>query len=173
MTSQEKTKQKIEVMEAFLDDKEVEWRDARLINSKWTKLNPEHTIDWNWEENDYRIKPKAEPTHNFKTGDEVILKFSCKGGALAQNDICKVKDVDNDSLRLDISNLPYCPNDFVKVDDALWYWEYQHKNGLWCITSCRFTKEGIIKHLSEYKTFNLAPLYALGARLPENEAKDD
>lgn len=169
MPARKTTEQMIEVMQAYLAGKKIEYR-LKNGSTFWTDIsNP----IWAWDASDYRIKPEAELTHNFKTGDEVILKFSCKGGALAQNDICKVKDVDNDSLRLDISNLPYCPNDFVKVDDALWYWEYQHKNGLWCITSCRFTKEGIIKHLSEYKTFNLAPLYALGARLPENEAKDD
>lgn len=169
MTSQEQTKQMIEVMQAFADGKAIQYclRDREEI---WGDIKEPL---WAWESSDYRVKPEAELTHNFKTGDEVILKCSCKGGALTQNDICKVKDVNNDSLRLDISNLPYCPNDFVKVDDVLWYWEYQHKNGLWCITSCRLTKEGIIKHLSEYRAINLIPLYALGARLPENEAKDE
>ncbi|WP_041743418.1 hypothetical protein [Campylobacter curvus] len=169
MTLLEQTKQKIEVMQSFVDGKVIQYHLRGEEGHWWDIKEP----CWAWDASDYRVKPEAELTHNFKTGDEVILKYSCKGGALTQNDICKVKDVDNDSLQLDISDFPYCPNDFVKVDDVLWYWEYQHKNGLWCITSCRLTKEGIIKHLSEYRAINLIPLYALGARLPENEAKDD
>lgn len=171
MTPQEQTKQKIEVMQAFLDDKEVEWRDARLINSKWTKLNPEHTIDWNWEENDYRVKPEVETTHNFKVGDKVIYKCECDGSLIQEINLEKIREIKRDTLILDFHEESY--DELIRVDDALWYWEYQHKNGLWCITSCRFTKEGIIKYLSEYGATTLTPLYALGARLPESEAKDD
>ena len=164
MTLQEQTKQKIEVMQAYLAGKEIEYR---LKNGSTFWIDISNPV-WAWDASDYRIKPEAKITHDFKVGDIVILKNNCNGITVSLCHIYKVDRVNGDSLWLDISSSCFSVDDYVKVDDALWYWEYQHKNGLWCITSCRFTKEGIIKHLSEYGATNLTPLYALGARLPED-----
>lgn len=168
MPARKTTEQMIEVMQAFADGKAIQCC-PRSVEGYWCDIKKSI---WAWDTFDYRIKPEVGTAHNFKIGDKVILKVSCKGLALTQNDICKVEDVNNNSLRLDISNLPYCPNDFVKVDDVLWYWEHIDKDGDWVHTVIRYSKEDIFLKYSDFKD-TLTPLYALGAHLPKSEAKDE
>lgn len=168
MTSQEKTKQMIEVMLAFADGKAIQY-SPRSEEERWRDIKEPI---WAWDTSDYRIKPETKPSHNFTEWDVVIAKKLCDGRPLAAGDIKIIRSIDIDELCFE-NSIKGDAKDYISAYDVLWYWEYQHKNGLWCITSCRFTKEGIIKHLSEYKTFNLAPFYALGAHLPESEEKDD
>lgn len=53
--NREETKQAIEVMQAFVDDREIEFNDKVL---EWVTHNANESI-WNWEDFIYRIKPKA------------------------------------------------------------------------------------------------------------------
>jgi len=51
-------KEKIEVMQAALDGKEIEYRNYPYDNRhKWTSYDLS-TIVWNWPSVDYRIKPE-------------------------------------------------------------------------------------------------------------------
>ena len=57
-----------EVMLAYADGKEIEWKDrsGRRNNGKWVSNNLVH---FNWENNDYRIKPEPK-YHPFKDAEE-------------------------------------------------------------------------------------------------------
>ena len=46
------TKEKIEVMQAYLDGKQIQHRTS--IHSKWENVSEP---SWHWYENEYRIKP--------------------------------------------------------------------------------------------------------------------
>ncbi len=48
------TEEKIAVMQAYLEGKEVEFH---FRNDGWQALNPSRDAGWNWVDNDYRIKP--------------------------------------------------------------------------------------------------------------------
>lgn len=65
------TKEKIEVMQAFADGKQIQTRSV-LSNSDWVDMNREPS--WNWTINNYRIKTE-EPKSAFrpyKDTDEMI-----------------------------------------------------------------------------------------------------
>ncbi len=158
-----RTGEMIAVMQAYENGEEIEFR--KLIDEYWQDC---FMPKWSWDTHVYRIKLKTED-QNFKAGDKVILKCKCNGEVLTKHDICKVTGVDKDSLHLDISHLPFCPDGFIKVDDVLWYWEYNTKNhpGIWERSACRHTKEGA-KMLFP-NAINLAPFYALGARIEETK----
>ena len=52
--SDKTTKEKIAVMQAFMDGKKLQI----LSNDDWTDWNPTCDPVWNWERGDYRIKPE-------------------------------------------------------------------------------------------------------------------
>ena len=159
MTPQEQTKQKNEVMQAFADGKVIQYR-PRNREENWGDIKEPI---WAWDTSDYRVKPEVKPVHAFEVGDMTILKKVCNGEPLQESDIDAVIEVKPGCVELSYGS---------KVDDVLWYWEYQH-NSIWYRTAGRFIKEELLKLLSEHGATNLTPLYVLGARLPENEAKDD
>lgn len=52
------TEEKIRIMQAFVDKKEVQWSSG---GGFWNDLvnNNKEEVCWNWQHNDYRIKPKT------------------------------------------------------------------------------------------------------------------
>jgi len=64
--TKEQTIEAIKVMQAFVDGKEVEWRDGKFEGWE-TIISPK----WNWHDNEYRIKPT--PVLRPWTADEVPL----------------------------------------------------------------------------------------------------
>ena len=60
--------------------------------------------------------------------------------------------------------------EYVKIDDALWYWEYRDENGKWKMTFERSTVDGLKLNVTDaYCEFSTAtPIYALGFRLPDD-----
>ena len=66
--TREEARKAAEVMLAYADGKEIEWKDRSGLrnNGKWVSNNLVH---FNWENNDYRIKP--EPKYRpFKDTEE-------------------------------------------------------------------------------------------------------
>ena len=165
--SGETTKQMIEVMQAFADGKAIQYR-LRSAEGYWCDI--EWPI-WAWDTSDYRIKPETKPSHNFKAWDAVIAKKLCDGRPLAAGDIKIIRSIDTDELCFE-NSIKGDAKDYISVDDVLWYWEHLDVDKDWVYTVIRYSKEGMLLKYSDFKD-TLTPLYALGARLPENEAKDE
>jgi hypothetical protein len=62
------TKQKIEVMQAYLDGKVIQTRDVGFIN--WSDFSLNREPNWFFDKIDYRIKP--EPKHRQLKPEELI-----------------------------------------------------------------------------------------------------
>lgn len=57
------TKEKIAVMLAYIDGKQIQFRRAES-EEKWEDLSFTRDPTWNWKNNDYRVKPEPkEPTY--------------------------------------------------------------------------------------------------------------
>lgn len=166
MPARKTTEQMIEVMQAFADGKTIQYRLRNKEGNWWDIKEPM----WAWDTSDYRVKPEVNPVHAFEVGDMTIPKKACNGDPLQESDIEAVIGVKPSCIELAYGSMN--PDELIKVDDVLWYWEYR-RNAIWYRTAGRFIKEELIKFLSEYGATNLTPLYVLGARLPESEAKDD
>lgn len=63
------TKEKIEIMQAFLDGEKIEV----FCNGGWVWELVMAEPNWNWEVNYYRIKPKVKPSINW---DEVTKHYN-------------------------------------------------------------------------------------------------
>ncbi|MGM9861656.1 MAG: hypothetical protein ACI30W_03590 [Muribaculaceae bacterium] len=73
--TQEEVKKAVEVMMAYADGKEIEYR--KRGDAKWLDCP---TPDYNWFENEYRVKPKHKPKFDPKTlqpFDKVLMKADC------------------------------------------------------------------------------------------------
>ena len=150
------TKEMIEVMQAYEKGEEIEMRLADCEDDRWA---PTASPLWNWDNFEYRIKPK-EP--KFKDGDEVVRKGFA--GCSRPADIWHVGSIAMDGMNL---------GDFIKADDALWYWEYQNVSGEWEMTNARYTKSDLSEEvLGPNERETAIPLYALGFRLPQ-DLKDE
>ena len=66
------TQEKIEVMKAYLDGKKIQWKFKSC--SGWDDLDPCKEPHWNWDMNDYRIKPGSK-YRPYKDTDEMIEDF--------------------------------------------------------------------------------------------------
>ncbi len=144
------TREKIEVMQAYTRGEEIERRSANCEEDEWAFAG---LPVWNWEKFKYRIKPK-EP--KYRAGDEIV----CKGSeGIANPEVWCVGSPVIEGID---------PDDFIKADDALWYWEYQDVDGEWKMTNARYTKSDLSKEvLGPNEKETAIPLYALGFRLLE------
>ena len=137
----------IEVMQAYARGEAIEVSDKGADD--WSEIK--YPL-WDWNSFEYRVKPIPG---NFKKGDRVILRQH-EADALMLQDIHAYGDFGYTN-----------PFILAKVDDVLWYWEYQDVDGHWEKSDYRATRDEIEK-LSNFHNF--APLYALGFRLKdENE----
>lgn len=67
------TQEKIEVMQAYLDGKQIQLKDCDGKWVNWTDAKHREP-NWNWETGSYRIKP--EPTYRpYKNTEEMIADF--------------------------------------------------------------------------------------------------
>lgn len=64
------TQEKIEVMEGFVEGKKIQWRPK--FDIKWDDCV--YGPDWNWNMNDYRIKPE-EKYRPYKDTNELKADF--------------------------------------------------------------------------------------------------
>ena len=157
-----KIQQKIEVMQAYERGEQIQRAD--IGSNKWLDTYPP---SWDWERNNYRVKPKGD---KFKIGDTVVCLDS-EELTLFGGDIYKIIGVG--ALWYELQDL--CgieiPIDFgpmnekyINTDSVLWYWEYQDNDGVWHKTGYRAIRAEIEK-LNNFSNFT--PLYALGFRLPQ------
>lgn len=74
-----KTEEKIKVMQAYLDNKQIEFDSgSRDVWVDWLSIEEPN---WNWEDNEYRIKP--EPRYRpFKDAEEAMDVIKEKGNII-------------------------------------------------------------------------------------------
>ncbi len=159
------TRDKIEVMDAYEKDGILE----RCLKGS---MDWERVLEpvWNWEKYVYRIIPKKR---KFEEGDKVIEKDAQMLPLEGENDnyIWTVKGYAEDG-GIEFKGGAIIPEhqvckEYVKIDDALWYWEYRDENGKWKMTFERSTKDGLNLNVTDaYCELSTAtPIYALGFRL--------
>ena len=141
-----KIQQKIEVMQAYARGEEIEVSDKGADD--WSEIK---CPLWDWNSFEYRVKPIPG---NFKKGDRVIFRQH-EADTLMLQDIHAYGDFGYTN-----------PFILVKVDDVLWYWEYQDVDGHWEKSDYRATRAEIEK-LSNFHNF--APLYGLGFRIKDEK----
>lgn len=140
------TVEMIEVMQAYVRGEAIEVSDRG--KNDWSEIK--HPL-WDWNSFEYRVKPIPG---NFKKGDRVIFRQH-EADTLMLQDIHAYGDFGYTN-----------PFILVKVDDVLWYWEYQDVDGHWEKSDYRATRAEIEK-LSNFHNF--APLYGLGFRLKDEK----
>ena len=162
------TRDKIEVMDAYEKDGILE----RCLKGS---MDWEQVIEpvWNWEKYVYRIIPKKR---KFEEGDKVVEKDAQKLPLEGENDnyIWTVKGYTQEG-EVEFKGGVIIPEnqaceEYVKIDDALWYWEYRDENGKWKMTFERSTVDGLNLNVTDaYCELSTAtPIYALGFRLPDD-----
>nr|DAJ31651.1 MAG TPA: hypothetical protein [Caudoviricetes sp.] len=128
---------------------------------------------WNWEKYVYRIIPKKR---KFEEGDKVIEKDAQMLSLEGENNnyIWTVKGYTQEG-KVEFKGGAIMPEnqvceEYVKIDDALWYWEYRDENGKWKMTFERSTVDGLNLNVTDaYCELSTAtPIYALGFRLPDD-----
>lgn len=67
MATKEETKRMIEVMQAYVEGCEIEYKVKNLREWKGMMIEPY----WNWYSSDYRIKEEVK--HKYKVGDYVLV----------------------------------------------------------------------------------------------------
>lgn len=84
MASREKTREMIRVMQAYVDGEDIEF----CVNgvSEWSRLQ---CGCWNWETNNYRIKPKPREWWLIAWPDRMEVSNNEQGAVLAIQVICK------------------------------------------------------------------------------------
>lgn len=161
------TRDKIEVMDAYEKDGILE----RCLKGS---MEWEQVIEpvWNWEKYVYRIIPKKR---KFEEGDKVIEKDAQMLSLEGENDnyIWTVKGYTQEG-EVEFKGGAIIPEnqvcqEYIKIDDALWYWEYRDENGKWKMTFERSTADGLnLNVMDTYCELSTAtPIYALGFRLPK------
>lgn len=162
------TRDKIEVMDAYE-------KGAILERCLKGSMDWERVVQpaWNWEKYVYRIIPKKR---KFEEGDKVIEKDAQMLPLEGENDnyIWTVKGYTQEG-EVEFKGGTIMPEnqvceEYVKIDDALWYWEYQDENGKWKMTFERSTRDGLNLNVTDaYCELSTAtPIYALGFRLPDD-----
>nr|DAW42098.1 MAG TPA: hypothetical protein [Caudoviricetes sp.] len=162
------TRDKIEVMDAYEKDGILE----RCLKGS---MDWERIVEpvWNWEKYVYRIIPKKR---KFEEGDKVVEKDAQKLPLEGENDnyIWTVKGYTQEG-EVEFKGGVIIPEnqaceEYVKIDDALWYWEYRDENGKWKMTFERSTVDGLNLNVTDaYCELSTAtPIYALGFRLPDD-----
>lgn len=70
------TKEKIEVMQAYVDGEQIQF--SPVGKEQWVDASHIMRMSWNWEENDYRIKPvpKYRP---YNSAEEINNDFKLHG----------------------------------------------------------------------------------------------
>ena len=162
------TRDKIEVMDSYEKDGILE----RCLKGS---MDWERIVEpvWNWEKYVYRIIPKKR---KFEEGDKVVEKDAQKLPLEGENDnyIWTVKGYTQEG-EVEFKGGVIIPEnqaceEYVKIDDALWYWEYRDENGIWKMTFERSTVDGLNLNVTDaYCELSTAtPIYALGFRLPDD-----
>ena len=90
--NREETKKAIEVMQAYVDGKDLEHKSP--YGKKWIQLSVNGHLSWDWATNKYRIKPQEprefwvhpDPNHDSRY-------HNCVGHKPVNEDYIKVREV--------------------------------------------------------------------------------
>ena len=166
------TEEMIEVMQAYTRGETIEVSGKGADD--WSEIK--HPL-WDWNSFEYRVRPK---NRKFEEGDKVIEKDAQMLMLDKHNGyIWTVKGYAEDG-GIEFKGGAIIPEhqvceEYVKIDDALWYWEYKDSQGdyiMLCVDGVpiRTNRSEAIK-IRDAANFenvdNLHPIYALGFRLPE------
>lgn len=174
------TREMIEVMEAFKRGEKIEF--SRVYTDDWRDIG---SPNWNWDQYKYRISHKykvEEVEPKFKRGDIIVNKYTCDGTPLNRDsDFLIVQDIDLSKEKYEIydrglavfkfSDIEEIDEDYLNVDDCLWYWEYRDVlRDSWHTHGVRLNKAAY-KNLCTDGDWDLSyePIYQLGARLPKDK----
>lgn len=153
----------IEVMQAYTRGEAIEVSDKGAGN--WSEIK--YPL-WDWNSFEYRVKPK---NRKFGEGDKVIEK-DAQMLMLDENNgyIWTVKGYTEDG-EIEFKGGAIIPEhqvceEYVKIDDALWYWEFKMSDG-WHISQTRMTRSEARALVGE--SVDIAPLYALGFRVKDEK----
>nr|WP_314468900.1 hypothetical protein [uncultured Campylobacter sp.] len=157
------TDKMIEVMQAYTRGEAIEVSDKGAGN--WSEIK---CPLWDWNSFEYRVKPK---NRKFGEGDKVIEK-DAQMLMLDENNgyIWTVKGYTEDG-GIEFKGGAIIPEhqvceEYVKIDDALWYWEFKMSDG-WHISQTRMTRSEARALVGE--SVDIAPLYALGFRIKDGK----
>ena len=67
------TEEKIEIMQAYVDGRDIEFRSKKNIRGEWSEIPSGRNPHWNWEVFDYRLKPKHQPSKHQPSTVEAHL----------------------------------------------------------------------------------------------------
>lgn len=157
-----------EVMDACRRGEEIEYRELDSMDDweLWSVFSGGPF--WNWEEYEYRIKPKRK----FKEGDKLIRKDAEALSISGERDdnMATVRGYTSDGLVEFLGATAMFETqvieNYIKVNEALWYWECKMSDG-WQISKTRLTKDQAQRATGG--VIEIAPLYALGFRLSKNQ----
>ena len=157
------TDEMIEVMQAYARGEAIEVSNKGA--NDWSEIK--YPL-WDWNSFEYRVKPIPG---NFKKGDKVIEK-DAQMLMLDENNgyIWTVKGYTEDG-EIEFKGGAIIPEhqvceEYVKIDDALWYWEFKMSDG-WHISQTRMTRAQAQAFVGE--SVDIAPLYGLGFRLKDGK----
>ena len=157
------TDKMIEVMQAYTRGEAIEVSDKGA--NDWSEIK--HPL-WDWSSFEYRVRPK---NRKFEKGDKVIEK-DAQMLMLDENNgyIWTVKGYTEDG-GIEFKGGAIIPEhqvceEYVKIDDALWYWEFKMSDG-WHISQTRMTRSEARALVGE--SVDIAPLYALGFRVKDTK----
>ena len=157
------TDKMIEVMQAYTRGEAIEVSDKGA--NDWSEIK--HPL-WDWSSFEYRVRPK---NRKFEKGDKVIEK-DAQMLMLDENNgyIWTVKGYTEDG-EIEFKGGAIIPEhqvceEYVKIDDALWYWEFKMSDG-WHISQTRMTRAQAQAFVGE--SVDIAPLYGLGFRLKDGK----
>ena len=161
------TEEMIEVMQAYVRGEIIQLCDIhgdKESSDDWEDIKDP---SWNWGYFNYRVKPK---NRKFEEDDKVIEK-DAQMLMLDENNgyIWTVKGYTQEG-EVEFKGGVIMPEnqvceEYVKIDDALWYWEFQMSDG-WHISQTRMTRAQARAFIGD--NVEIAPLYALGFRLKES-----
>ncbi|OCR99218.1 hypothetical protein A9K75_07780 [Campylobacter fetus subsp. testudinum] len=170
------TEQKIKIMEAFERGEPIEY--APIYNGKQGVWKDTRVPRWNWEDKAYRIKqpePPKEP--KFKIGDKIIIKTRCNGAIINPADIMNITEITEEYYKDEASVcliISFADEEFIHIDECLWFWEYKTSSGTMGLLERRYSKTVLDKSPYTHDCYipEIAPIYQLGARLPEEKKNE-
>ena len=158
------TEEKIEVIKAYSEGKEVQ---VLIPDGGWASVTND---TWYFEDNLYRVKP--EETTKFKAGDVLLAKKDEHQANPTRFEVIDVKlgcYCFKDHLDIPIIDVD---KDYINERDALWFFEGKTIYGdKWSIL-CDFSRQRIPDMEELYKRQPDAifwqPIYSIGFKLREN-----
>lgn len=172
MNTLKETQEKIQIMQAFLNGKEIEYK--RDGDDFWiTTQNPL----WDWEYYDYRVIEAQKP--KFKIGDEIVCRAQAEMPIHTTMTITAIADyeyilecnyIGQSSFKSSITFSD--AKEHLLADEVLWYWEIIGKadnTDIYTMSGRRFKTEQEVReyYVDESLKFKYKRMMSLGFIIPE------